>query len=122
MLLYQDNSSDSLTGRNLLNVLNNRASSSAATRPVTRTRVLATASSAGCVDISSNIYTVLVLYLYLHLHSAGSDDGSSGPPMPYSFRYNVAGDETGTYMAREEESDGTTVLTNHSSPHTRAHL
>ena len=120
MLLYQDNSSDSLTGRNLLNVLNNRASSSAATRPVTRTRVLATASSAGCVDISSNIYTVLVLYLYLH--SSGSDDGSSGPPMPYSFRYNVAGDETGTYMAREEESDGTTVLTNHSSPHTRAHF
>ena len=56
MLLYQDNSSDSLTGRNLLNVLNNRASSSAATRPLARTRVLATASSAGCV--ASNIYTI----------------------------------------------------------------
>ena len=42
--------------------------------------------------------------------------------MPYSFRYNVAGDETGTYMAREEESDGTTVLTSHSAPHTRAHF
>ena len=46
--------------------------------------------------------------------------------MPYSFRYNVAGDETGTYMAREEESDGTTVqlLTADQSQRTspRAHL
>ena len=59
----------------------------------------------------SNIYTVLYLYyICIHIYdSSGSDDGSSGPPMPYSFRYNVAGDETGTYMAREEESDGTTV-------------
>ena len=126
MLLYQDNSSDALTGRNLLNVLNNRASSSAATRPVTRTRVLATTSSAGY--LASNIYTVLYLYyICIHIYdSSGSDDGSSGPPMPYSFRYNVAGDETGTYMAREEESDGTTVqlLTADQSQRTspRAHL
>ena len=29
-----------------------------------------------------------------------NDDGSNGPPMPYSFSYNVAGEETQTYMAR----------------------
>ena len=29
-----------------------------------------------------------------------SDDGSNGPPMPYSFSYDVAGDETQTYISR----------------------
>ena len=32
--------------------------------------------------------------------TAASDDGSSGPPMPYSFNYDVAGDETQTYISR----------------------
>ena len=29
-----------------------------------------------------------------------SDEGSSGPPMPYSFSYDVVGDETQTYISR----------------------
>ena len=43
-----------------------------------------------------------------------SDDGSNGPPMPYSFSYDVVGDETQTYISRQEESDGETVTGSYS--------
>merc|ERR1712012_223697 len=99
--LVEEGDSDSLSGANLLNVLNNRivtTNNRAATLPArTRTRVFTT--SLGSSSASSN---------------SANDDGSNGPPMPYSFSYNVAGDETQTYMAREEESDGTTVTGSYS--------
>ena len=77
----QDNSSrQTQSGRDLLDVLNNRANSATrtlVTRPVSsRTRVV---SSSG---------------------SGSSEDGSNGPPMPYSFSYDVVGDETQTYISR----------------------
>ena len=46
--------------------------------------------------------------------SSSSDDGSNGPPMPYSFSYDVAGDKTQTYISRQEESDGETVTGSYS--------
>merc|ERR1712029_219998 len=99
--LVEEGDSDSLSGANLLNVLNNRivtTNNRASTLPArTRTRVFTT--SLGSSSASSN---------------SANDDGSNGPPMPYSFSYNVAGDETQTYMAREEESDGTTVTGSYS--------
>ena len=90
--IVEDNSNDVLTGRDLLSVLNNRVTTSngpAVTRTVvngrpvtsTRNRVFTTSNAA-----SSS--------------SSNSDDGSNGPPMPYSFSYNVAGDDTQTYISR----------------------
>ena len=46
--------------------------------------------------------------------SSSGDDGSNGPPMPYSFSYDVVGDETQTYISRQEESDGETVTGSYS--------
>ena len=88
------------SGRDLLDVLNSRANSGTR-RLVTR-------------PVSSSARGV------------ASDDGSNGPPMPYSFSYDVAGGETQTYISRgqggimcalditvtilrQEESDGETV-------------
>lgn len=62
------------SGRDLLDVLNSRANSG------TRRRVTRPVSSSA--------------------RGVTSDDGSSGPPMPYSFSYDVAGDETQTYISR----------------------
>ena len=74
--MMQDGSSSRQTqsGRDLLDVLNSRANSGTR-RLVTR-------------PVSSSARGVT------------SDDGSDGPPMPYSFSYDVAGDETQTYISR----------------------
>ena len=45
--------------------------------------------------------------------SGGSDDAPA-MLMPYSFNYNVADDDYQTYIAREEESDGETVVGSYS--------
>jgi len=91
----EDNSSSRQTqsGRNLLDVLNSRAGARTRTKVVTR-------------PVSSSQRVVS--------SSSSSDDGSNGPPMPYSFSYDVAGDETQTYISRQEESDGETVTGSYS--------
>lgn len=90
----EDNSRQTQSGRDLLDVLNSRAGPRTRTKIVTRTRP---------VSSSQRVVT-----------SSSSDDGSSGPPMPYSFSYDVAGDKTQTYISRQEESDGETVTGSYS--------
>ena len=46
--------------------------------------------------------------------SSSSGDGDAGPPMPYSFEFNVADEESQVYHARQEESDGETVVGSYS--------
>ena len=45
---------------------------------------------------------------------SSEDDGAGGPPMPYSFDFNVADEESQVYHARQEESDGETVVGSYS--------
>jgi len=46
--------------------------------------------------------------------TASSASGDDGPPMPYSFNFNVADEESQVYHARQEESDGETVVGSYS--------
>ena len=73
-------------GGGLLNVLNSRSSS-----------LPATSRSRSPVRTGSS-----------------EDDGAGGPPMPYSFDFNVADEESQVYHARQEESDGETVVGSYS--------
>ena len=87
--IVEDTSNDVLTGRDLLSVLNNRVTTSNGPS-VTRTVV-----SGGPLTSNRNrVFTASNA-----ASSSSSDDGSNGPPMPYSFSYNVAGDETQTYIS-----------------------
>ena len=45
---------------------------------------------------------------------SSSGDGDAGPPMPYSFDFSVADEESQVYHARKEESDGETVVGSYS--------
>jgi len=47
-------------------------------------------------------------------NTASSASGDDGPPMPYSFNFNVADEESQVYHARQEESDGETVVGSYS--------
>ena len=48
------------------------------------------------------------------IYCSSSGDGDAGPPMPYSFDFNVADEESQVYHARQEESDGETVVGSYS--------
>jgi len=43
-----------------------------------------------------------------------ASSGEDGPPMPYSFDFNIADEESQVYHARQEESDGETVVGSYS--------
>jgi len=43
-----------------------------------------------------------------------ASSGEDGPPMPYSFGFNIADEESQVYHARQEESDGETVVGSYS--------
>merc|ERR1712018_821016 len=110
----EDNSIDELDGRDLLSVLNNRATTrntgaSVTSVPGTTRTIISGVSS----PVNTRRFTSSSVRSNSNSNS-NADDGSNGPPMPYSFSYNVAGDNTQTYIARQEESDGETVTGSYS--------
>ena len=48
------------------------------------------------------------------LPATSRSSGEDGPPMPYSFGFNIADEESQVYHARQEESDGETVVGSYS--------
>ena len=50
----------------------------------------------------------------LPANSPAQTSGEEGPPMPYSFDFSVADEESQVYHARQEESDGQTVVGSYS--------
>jgi len=111
----EDNSIDELDGRDLLSVLNNRATTRntgtlVSSVPGTTRTIISGGVSA---PVNTRRFTSSSVSSNSNSNS-NADDGSNGPPMPYSFSYNVAGDNTQTYIARQEESDGETVTGSYS--------
>lgn len=50
----------------------------------------------------------------LNRRTSPSIQSDAGPPMPYSFNYNVEDEESQVYHSRQEESDGETVTGSYS--------
>ena len=48
------------------------------------------------------------------VRTASSGEEEAGPPMPYSFDFSVEDEESQVYHARQEESDGETVVGSYS--------
>ena len=48
------------------------------------------------------------------VRTGSSGDEEAGPPMPYSFDFSVSDEESQVYHARQEESDGETVVGSYS--------
>ena len=62
-------------------------------------------------DVSGSVGTQLSV---LNGRTSPSRQSDDGPPMPYSFNYNVADEESQVYHSRQEESDGETVTGSYS--------
>merc|ERR1712117_264049 len=97
------------SGRDLVSVLNTRARPGVSRVTSVNNGVIRTARP---VTTTNRVFSSSFSSANAAANAANNninDDGSNGQPMPYSFNYNVAGDDTQTYISREEESDGTTV-------------